>query len=64
MIMILECFDSRLFGFIFPDQEKLRVGHTTVLVHIQLGDTLSSLLHLQTFVFYNPFVDLHIKTCR
>ena len=49
--MILECFDSRLFGFIFPDQEKLRVGHTAILVHIQLRDTLPSLLHLQIFSF-------------
>merc|ERR1712051_975438 len=46
MIMILKCSKSSLFGFIFPDQEKLRVGHTTILVHIQLRDTLPGLLHL------------------
>jgi len=44
--MILKCSNSSLFGFIFPDQEKLRVGDTAILVHIQLRDTLPSLLHL------------------
>ena len=53
--MILKFSKSILFGLIFPDQEKLGVGHTAILVHIQLRDTLPSLLHLEmvSFIIYS-----------